>query len=99
MLKEFKNGNLHLKLEKETITDVKTFGSLILYLYNEFDFFPIGEEYNISNYDIGINLCYNGCYSYYSINGYHLRKLQAGKTIILYPLEESYINEVLENEI
>lgn len=93
MLKEFKKGTIHIKLEKED----KGL-SVIEKLYYNYDMFPVGEEYCISNYATAIDWSYNGGYNYYRITSYDLQRLEEGKTIILYPLPQDYINEYLLEE-
>lgn len=86
--KEFKNGNLHLHVsnhEEEKVT--------YLYICENMDMYPVSEEYCISNYATAIILCYNGGYRYYELNSNHLKKLQRGYTVVLYPLEFEEIKD------
>ncbi|MGN1342050.1 MAG: hypothetical protein ACI4VL_02320 [Bacilli bacterium] len=93
MLKEYKNGNLHIKLENDD-----TGISVIEKLYYNYDLYPVNDEYCISNYMTASDYCYNGGSNYYRITGYDLLKLEEGKTIILYPLDDDYINEYILND-
>ena len=93
MLKVIKNGNIHLKIEKD---DAGL--SIIEKIYFNYDLYPVGEEYCISNYATACDYCFNGGSNYYTISSIDLFNLEAGKTIVLYPLQENYINEFLLNE-
>lgn len=93
MLKEYKNGNLHIKLEKND-----TGLSVIEKLYLNYDLCPETDEYCISNYATASDWSYNGGYNYYRITSCDLLELEKGKTVILYPLDEDYINEYILSE-
>ena len=93
MLKEFKNGNIHLKLEKDD-----TGMDVIEKLYFNYDMFPVGDEYCIGNHDTACDWSYNGGSAYFTINGYDLVALEEGKTVILKPLSWDYIEEYILNE-
>lgn len=88
MLKEFKNGNLHINIRDEEASP-----SIIETIYNCFDLLPVNDIYNIGNDCIAIDFSYNGGYNYYSITTYDFKKLKDNKTIILYPLDNQYINK------
>ena len=90
MLKHFKNGNIHIKLEKE---DVGL--SVIEKLYFNYDLVPVSDDYCISNFATAADWAYNGGYNYYRITSYDLYNLEKGKTVILYPLDDKYINEYI----
>ena len=93
MLKEFKNGNLHIKLEKDdTGLDV------IEKLYFNYDLVPESDNYCISNYAMASDWSYNGGYNYYRITSYDLVDLESGKTVILYPLKRDYVQEYILND-
>lgn len=94
MLKEFKNGNLHIKLEKDD-TGIDT----IEKLYFNYDLHPESDEYCINNYATAADWSYNGGYNYYRITSYDLQDLENGKTVILYPLEDEYVNEYILNDM
>lgn len=93
MLKQFKNGNLHIKIEK----DDQGIG-VIEKLYFNYDLYPIGEEYCINNYCMGSDWCYNGGSHYYRITSYDWAALEEGRTVILIPLDWDYIEEYILNE-
>ena len=94
MLKEFKNGNLHVNLKNEYWCH-----TLIETIYCCFDLHPINDRYNIGNDCIAIDLCYNGGSNYYRLTSYDMKKLKEYKTIVLHPLDEQYIKEyILNNE-
>lgn len=93
MLKEYKNGNIHIRLEKDdTGLDV------IEKLYFNYDMYPVGGEYCISNDCTACDWSYNGGSAYFRINGYQLFDLEEGKTIILQPLPWDYVEEYLLSE-
>lgn len=94
MLKEFKNGNIHLKLEKDDV-GIDT----IEKLYFNYDLHPESEEYCISNYATACDWCYNGGYNYYTITSYDLQDLENGKAVILQPLPDEYIKEYILNDM
>ena len=94
MLKEFKNGNIHIKLEKDD-----TGVGVIEKLYYNYDLAPETDEYCISNYAMASDWSYNGGYNYYTITSYDLAKLEEGKTVILTPITDTeYINEYILKE-
>lgn len=92
MLKEFKNGNIHVKLESDD-----TGLEVIEKLYFNYDLYPVGDDYCISNDMTASDWCYNGGYNYYRIMGCQLCELEEGKTIILRPLSKEYIDEFILN--
>lgn len=93
MLKEFKNGNLHIKLEKDdTGLDV------IEKLYFNYDLVPESDNYCLSNYAMASDWSYNGGYNYYRITSYDLVDLESSKTVILYPLKWDYVQEYILND-
>lgn len=83
--KVFKNGCLHLKLEKKE--NVKNF----IDIYNLSDtissLYPVSEVYNISNYNTALIFEYNGGSAYYEIQQADFKKLNNFKTLILKPLK------------
>ena len=93
MLKEFKNGNIHIKLEKDD-----TGLDIIEKLYINYDLYPVSEEYCISNFATAADWCYNGGSAYYRITSYDLIALEENKTVILHPLNWDYIEEYILNE-
>lgn len=81
MLKQFKNGNIHIKFDgDETGFDV------IEKLYFNYDMWPVGDEYCISNDMTAADWSYNGGSHYFRIMGCELVDLEEGRTIILKPL-------------
>ena len=83
IVKRFKNGNFNVKMESEDFNKESTLINLIWALQdNDCDLF--GEEYCISNYEMGVDM-----YCYYtgmivSIPYRVLEELENGKTIKLY---------------
>ena len=93
MIKHFKNGNIHIRIEKNDVgIDV------VEKLYYNYVLYPVGDEYCISNYMSAQDWCYNGGMDYYCITSRDLYFLELGKTIILYPHDEAYINEYFLEE-
>lgn len=91
MIKQFKNRNLHIKFED---TDI---GSTALEkLCLNYDMYPVGDEYCISNYATAIDVCYNGGSDYYTVTSYDLHDLESGKEVILQPLTDDYIQEIVK---
>lgn len=100
MIKVFKNNNLHIKFEKEEIEAIKNgkMSDLEIFMYN-YDFAPVGEEYCISNYDMAVDVSYNGGWNYYRLIYSKLYELCTGKMIVLKPHTKKYYNEFLKKEI
>ena len=96
MIKEFKN-TLHLKLEKEEKKEVKKYSDVeaLCYLY---DFYPVSDNYCISNYMMAIDFSYNGGSNYFSITFQELEDFKSGKMIILKKLGKRYINKFILND-
>lgn len=93
-VKQYKNGNLHLKLEK----DDPGIGIIEKLYYND-DMYPVSDEYCISNFAMAADWAYNGGSDYFRITSYDLQELEEGKTIILHPLDADYVQEyILNNE-
>lgn len=88
MLKQFKNGNLHLNKKGENLNTYN--------FYEVFDLLPIGEWYCLGNDCMAITLMYNGGSSYYTFTTYDMNKFKAGKTIILYPISSHLVKNLLE---
>lgn len=83
--KEFKNGNISIKYDTETIESAKNDELLtISEVLNAIDCYFIGETFCLSNYASG-HMVYNA-YSdlVYTFNWKLLEDLKAGKTIKLY---------------
>lgn len=88
MLKEFKNGNIHIKFNSDEL-EYDVFETL----YEGYDIYPVTNPYSISNFAMASDFSYNGGSAYYRITSYDLDNLKAGKTVILQPLSEDYIKE------
>lgn len=97
MITVFKNNNLHIKLDTDELEDIKK-GKLsdIEVIFYNYDFTPVGEEYCISNYDMAIDVAYNGGWNYYRFPYSKIEDLKQGKMIILYPHTQKYYNEYLK---
>lgn len=94
IIKQFKNGNLHIKRE---VSDAGLEGIELLY-YNA-DMHPVSEEYCISNYATASDWEYNGGFDYYRVTSYNLIDLEDFRTAILKPLPEKYIQEYILPEL
>lgn len=100
MCKEYKNGNITIKFDRETIEEAKKDDVLTLSSVLEwFDCYFIGETYCLNNWETGHTL-YN-CYSdlVYIFPWSALEELKQGKTVRLYARkpDETY-REILESE-
>lgn len=93
-IKEFKNGNLHIKLEKDEIASIKSGKTSVIEQIYYNDFNPMGAEYCISNYAVASDWAYNGGYNYYSITSYDWDDLEKGKMVILKPLDTTDLEEL-----
>ena len=88
-IKEFYNNNINIKLSSEYLEDIKN-GRIsdieaVSYTLEEIDCYFVGEEFCLSNYDMGA-MIYN-CYSdrVYIISFSDIETiLKAGKTLKLY---------------
>lgn len=102
MTQRFNNGNIHIKFNKEDITDIKAgkFSDIevLSWELENVDTYFIGEQFCLSNYAMGVML-----YSYYAdkvfiLNFADLEKLLDGKTLILYAATPSADDrEIIEN--
>ena len=90
MLKEFKNGNLHIKFE-----EIELGLEPIEMLFLNYDLVPLTDEYSIGNYAMAADWSYNGGSAYYTITSYDLANLNDGKMVILKPLDQTYIDKYL----
>lgn len=96
-VKLFQNNNLHLKLTKQDIKEYKKSSfSKIEYIFYKFDLMPIGDEYCISNYDMAVDISFNGGYKFYKFCYSFINELFNNKTIILKPHTQKYYNEFLK---
>ena len=98
--KEFKNGNISIKLDKFAIDEMEK-DSLyyISDLLDWLDCYFIGEDYCLSNYETGHTL-YN-CHSdlVYIFHWCYLDQLKEGKTVRLYARKpDAADREILESE-
>lgn len=83
--REYKNGNITIKYDPETITAAQRDSVLIISdVISEIDCYFIGETYCLSNFETGHTI-YN-CYSdlVYIFPWRFLEDLQKGKTVRLY---------------
>lgn len=103
-IREFNNNNINIKLSPDYLTDIEN-GKIsdieaISWTLEEIDCYFVGEEFCLSNYDMGA-MIYN-CYSdmVYIISFSDIeRVLKAGKTLKLYarkPDEDD--REIIEKE-
>lgn len=83
--KVFKNGCLHLKLEKKE--SVKNFIDIYELSDPIISLLPIGEVYNIGNYNTALIFEYNGGSAYYEIQQADFKTLNNFKTLFLKPLK------------
>ena len=98
-IKIFKNNNLHINFSKNDIEEFKNSKlSDIEYIFYNLDFIPIGEEYCISNYEMAVDIAYNGGWNFYRFNYNYIKELLNCKTIILKPHTKKYYNEHLKKE-
>ena len=91
MLKEFKR-TMHIKLNNEEMKEYKKKEGIEILCYC-FDFYPAGNDYCISNFEMALNFGYNGGCDYYSVTLRQLEDLKNGKMIILHKLPQKYANE------
>ena len=99
MKKLYKNGNLHIRLTFEHLKEVKKHDNIIEVLTDfEYDLIPVSDSYCMSNYTEAFDVEFNGGYSYYTVTDYDLIKLQEGKTSILKPLDDDYVQEFIVND-
>lgn len=99
-IKTFKNNNLHIKFNKEDIKDFeKSNLSEFEFIFYNLDLCPIGEEYCISNYNMAIDVSYDGGWNFYRFNYNCIEKLFDCKMVILKPHSEKYYNEFLKEEL
>lgn len=88
-IKRFKNGNMHIHLTKDTIEDIKadkheTPLIRILWMLEDEDCSLIGEQFCLSNYDMGVRLYswyYGKCYTL--AMGADVEDIMEGRTVIL----------------
>lgn len=98
-VKIFKNNNLHIKLSKNDLEEFKKSNlSDIEFIFYNLDFCPIGEEYCISNYEMAVDVAFNGGWNFYRFNYSFIDELLNGKTVILKPHTKQYYNEFLKKE-
>lgn len=91
-IKEFKNGNINIKFNKDTLEDLKaghvSIIEVLSYTLDSLDCYLIGEEFCLSNYDTGV-LVYNAysdkCYILSFGDVYN--KLSEGQTIKLFSFD------------
>lgn len=103
-IKEFKSGNLNIKLNPETLKEIESGKTSdienISWLLDTLDCYFVGEEFSLSNFDMGANI-YN-CHSdvIYIISFSDIEtKLKAGKTLKLYGRKpDKDDREIIEKE-
>lgn len=96
-IKIFKNNNLHIKLSKNDLEEFKKSNlSDIEFIFYNLDFCPIGEEYCVSNFDMAVDIAYNGGFNFYRFNYSFIDKLLSGQLLILKPLSKKYIEDFLK---
>lgn len=91
-VKQFHNGNISIKFNKETIdvcnnNEHKYLKALeeISYIINNIDCYYIGDEYSCGNYDVGISIYnVNTGLIYRFVITYCVNELLDGKTLKLY---------------
>ncbi len=98
--KEYKNGNITVKLDKTAIEDMKKDETLIISdILSWLDCYFIGETYCLNNWETGHTL-----YNVYSDLVYifpwrYLETLKAGKTVRLYARKpDENDRETIKNE-
>ena len=99
-IKEFKNGNISIKYDRETIEESKRDNVLtIASVLDRIDCYFIGETFNLSNFATG-HLVYNA-YSdlVYIFPWNELETLESGKTLKLYASKPNQDDrELIERE-
>lgn len=91
MIKEFKNGNISVKFDKDTMTDIAS-GKIdaveaLLWELEWKDTYVIGEGYCLSNYDTGFTVYNCRLDKVYIVSGTALDRAVAGYTLKLYALD------------
>jgi hypothetical protein len=93
MLTKFNNGNINLKLEKEDLKELSENPNSLMYVLSENlffwnDMYFVGEDFCLSNYDMGINVVDANRGEIY-VMSYNdmINKLAKGKTVKLYPAD------------
>ena len=94
MVKIFNNNNLHIKTEQKS---VGLFAHAFEKICTECDFMPIGEQYCVGNFDMAIDVMWNGGTNYYRLLFSEIEKYNNGETIILKSHSKKYIKELLEH--
>lgn len=100
--REFKNGNINIKFFDENIKDLKSgkFSDieLLSFALDNVDTYFIGEEFCLSNYEMGVELYNCRIDKIYILAFSDLEKLASGKTLKLYarkPTEDD--REIINN--
>lgn len=100
MCKEYKNGNITIKFDRETVEDARKNPILTLSsVLNDFDCYFIGESYCLSNFAMGHTI-YNA-YSdlIYIFDWNLLAMLKNGEVVKLYAREPDETDrEIMERE-
>ena len=91
MIKEYKNGNMSVHFDTDTITDIAS-GKIsaveaLLWELEWKDTYVIGEGYCLSNYDTGFTVYNCRLDKVYIVSGSALDKAATGYTLKLYALD------------
>lgn len=91
MIKEFKNGNISVHFDTDTMTDINN-GKIsaveaLLWELEWKDTYVIGEGYCLSNYDTGFTVYNCRLDKVYIVSNCRLDKAAAGYTLKLYALD------------
>lgn len=91
MIKEFKNGNISVKFDTDTMTDINK-GKIdaveaLLWELEWKDTYVIGEGYCLSNYDMGFTVYNCRLDKVYIVSGSALDRAATGYTLKLYALD------------
>ena len=104
IIKEFENGNINIKLSADTIANINAGKysdiEVLSWLLDDLDCYYIGEEFCLSNFDMGISI-YN-CYSdlvYILAFSDIINKLMKNKTLKLYAATPTADDRLLIDEI
>lgn len=92
-IKEFKNGNVNITFSDDVIRKAKQENSEtlepLIWLLDSLDISIIGEEFCLSNFDMGCKLYNANANKCYILAFSDIDKLTEGKTLKLYPFEPS----------
>lgn len=104
IIKEFENGNINIKLSVDAIANINAGKysdiEVISWLLDGLDCYFIGEQFCLSNFDMGVSI-YN-CYSdlvYILAFSDIINKLMQNKTLKLYATTPTADDRILIDEI